>query len=202
MSNAVLNLKSKDARRAQRRWSFVAVIIHEDLTKVERPMPGIFFGTQEEAIALGKNMADKFRLSTPNVNVDVNLVPHETISIETRQQFEDLNRQAGLVMQACFLIAEQFRVETKVDKTAEELVQLALNQARDVMLMQMGGEAPKTEGEPTPSSIILPREDKSDRKRGIEAVNEALAAPAWVDAIPAEVSAEPFPDGEFGKEVA
>jgi hypothetical protein len=133
MTNTGKTLNSKDARKALRRWGFKTLVSYPDGNVGEKKLPGAFFGNYEEAQNVVKDLTSKFMDQNKDAkSIVVKPIAFETVSLETRQQLYALNNQATIVMQALYVMAEEFRVATKSDKNVDDLVHIAIQTAEDI----------------------------------------------------------------------
>lgn len=174
--SGIHSIKSKDSRRKLRRWGFVATIIREG-NAVGHNMPGVMYGDFVEAKAVAERLKGTFTEKNPTLEVKIEPVPYETVSIETKRQFEGLNDQASLIAKAAFILGEKYRLSVGViDKDVSQIVNEAIEEARQFLfprLEQAKAKAAAIEGELAEAEVV-PEPEVKDRKRGIEAVREAL----------------------------
>lgn len=111
------DLKRKKARRDAQareglhRWGYGATITHADGTVVGKHMPGLSYGTHEDAVQVGDRLKSIFLENNELAKDDilsVEPIPYEKISVETQRQFEGLNDQTALVGKALFLLAAKY----------------------------------------------------------------------------------------------
>lgn len=183
MSGHVHSIKSKDSRRKLRRWGFAATITRPDGNAVGQNMPGVVYGDHSEAVAVAERLKKAFSEKSPEVTVKIQPIPYETVSIETKRQFEGLNDQASLIAKAAFILAEKYRLSVGViDRDVAQFVNEAIEEARKSLFTRLERATEKAaalEGGLTAGGVVEDPEDpeKKNRKRGIEAVNEALNQP-------------------------
>lgn len=163
---------SKEARRKVRRWSFKG-LIQKPEGVFGKHMPGVFFGTAAEADEVAARMRETFMAQEgANPSVVVSPVPHETVSIETRNQIDQLNSQAALVARAAFILAEKHRLSIgRLDATAGDLVKEAIDEATGLARTSQSDTVPVVEPEP------IEQEPKPERRRGIDEFNRILNEP-------------------------
>jgi hypothetical protein len=177
------SIKSKDSRRKLRRWGFVATITRPGGNAAGQNMPGVMYGDHVEAKAVAERLKDAFTAKNPDAQTTVTVepVPYETVSIETKRQFEGLNDQASLIAKAAFILAEKYRLSVGViDKDVAQIVNEAIEEARQFLfprLEQAKAKATALSDELSQGEVVTDKElepKMKNRKRGIEAVREAL----------------------------
>jgi hypothetical protein len=181
--SGIRSVNSRDSRRKLRRWGFSAVFNKTEGGSVGKNMPGVVYGDYTEAQSVAARLVAIFKEKNPEVDVEVRPIPYETVSIETKRQFEGLNDQASLVTKAAFILADKYRLSVGIiDKDVAQIVNEAVEEARESLFPRLqqaqekmralkesvNSKAPATE-EPVPAEPEV-----KDRKRGIEAVREAL----------------------------
>ena len=179
----VHNIKSKDARRALRRWGFSATITHPGGEATGQNMPGVVYGNHVEALSVADRMKEIFLKQNPEVTVLIEPIPYETVSIETKRQFEGLNDYGSLIAKAAFILADKYKMSIGIiDKDVAQIVNEAVEEARQFLFPRNEQAKAKMQaledglGEDTHmvDEPIPVEPEHKDRKRGIEAVREAL----------------------------
>ncbi len=184
--------RAKRQREGLRRWGFSATIFHGDGTQAGKHMPGLSYGSYEQAVAVGDRLKAIFlennELAADDI-VKVEPTPYEKISPDTMRQFEGLNDQAALVGKALFIMAEKYKefisaCNEPIDdcsKSIGQLVNDALDKAREILFPRLGQATLKlsqVEGavvamaqEPVPPNEIEPDEVSTSRPNVTELVD-------------------------------
>ncbi len=182
--SGIHSVKSKDSRRKLRRWGFAATF-NKSSNSVGKNMPGVVYGDYSEAVAVADRLKATFIGENKDLEVEITPVPFETVSLETKLQFEGLNDQAGLIAKAVFILAEKYRLSLGVvDKSVQVIVNEAIDEARKYLFPRYEQAQAKVaaieEGiasQVATAEVVVPAEpvpEVKERKRGIEAVREAL----------------------------
>ena len=193
---------SKDARQKMRRWSFVVEVTTGDTTKTFQP-PALTIGDASSANAAAETIrADIANL--PQFKDSVVFVKpkaEEMVSPVILNQINGLNDQSRLLT---FALKRAVSDVIKAETSAPEFVDEAEAQAYSAEFERKVTERI--------GKYVMDEQQAQQRQRMIDAgidPDQVLTNEMPVEQVPVEFQAaaeqgntEPFPDGEFGKEVA
>lgn len=149
------DLKRKKARRDAQareglhRWGYSATITHTDEVVVGKHMPGLCYGSYEEAVQVGDRLKTVFldnNVLAKDDILSIEPIPYEKISVETQRQFEGLNDQATLVGKALYLLAAKYKdligmanepIEGESGKSENQIVNDVLEEARKILFPRL-----------------------------------------------------------------
>jgi hypothetical protein len=177
--------RSKSSRQKLRRWSFITRMKMETGDVQTHQLPGLSYGNSAQAQQTADDLLAQFK-QHEGAPQDVTLIPvgHETISETTMRQLNGLQAQVNLITKAAFILAEKFRLASTTDKSIEDLVGEASNQAR-AHLFPRWAEAQAKINDLDVEAVTSVEADvvapKAKRKLGIDAVNAILNNPVEVD---------------------
>ena len=169
--------KTKASRQKMRRWTFAAEMKLEDGQKFSSKLPGMIYGNSQEAHQTAAGLLRQF-LSDPTAPQDATVVPiaHETVSPDTVRQFRGMNDQVNLFTKAAFILAEKYRLASTTDKEIIQLVNEAVEEAREHLYPRLREAQAKVAALDAPAVEAIEAE-RPKRKLGIDAVREILDAP-------------------------
>lgn len=193
---------SKESLRKIRRWGYQVEITKGENVHHFVP-PALSVGTGQTARQAAADIKKDFEAleQFKDCTIKVNPIGYETVSIQILNQIEGLRDQSDLLSQA---LTDAVTELVKLEPVPEELKGKEFT-AEDI----------KKEVAQRMTNIVMAVRERVKRERMIAAgidPDTVVASPveqipteftaAPVEAEPAPVSNDPFPDGEFGKEVA
>lgn len=175
--------RSKSSRQKLRRWSFITRMKMEGGDVQTHQLPGLSYGNSAQAQQTADDLLEQFK-KHEGAPQDVTLIPvgHETISETTMRQLNGLQSQVNLITKAAFILAEKLRLASSTDKSLEDLVGEASNQARAHLFPRWAeAQAKVADLDIEPVTSIEADAPKPKRKLGIDAVNAILNSPVEAD---------------------
>ena len=205
---------SKEARQKIRRWSFVVEVTKGDTIKTFQP-PALTIGNMTSARAAADTILndiaslDQFK----DCKVVVNPKAEETVSLTILNQINGLNEQSRLLTFAlkravtdvvkqdtscpCNQIEDEAARQVEFDRHVTELLGKYVMEEQQAMRRQQMIDAGID-----PDQVLTNELPVEQVPAEFQVVPAGEAVPAEAEAAVEQASADPFPDGEFGKEAA
>ena len=210
----VLAPSSKEARQKIRRWSFVVEVTKDDTIKTFQP-PALTIGNMTSARAAADTIHQDIASLDQFKDCKVVVYPkaEETVSLTILNQINGLNEQSRLLTFALKeavtdverlskppLAEGQVPTEEELAATqksiTERLGKYVMDQQQAMQHQQM------IDAGIDPDQVLTNELPAEEIPAEFQVVPAGEAAPAEAEVAVEQASADPFPDGEFGKEVA